>query len=84
MIAGRVQGVGFRYFTRRIAQRIGIVGWVRNLPDGRVEAEAQAGTPDLAVFELELRRGPPGSHVTEFAFTEISDEQDALNRFEAR
>ncbi len=83
-MAGRIQGVGFRYFTRQTAQRLGISGWVRNLPGGRVEAEAQAGTPDLAVFELELRRGPPGSLVTEFASTEISDEQDPVNRFEIR
>lgn len=84
LIAGRVQGVGYRYFTRRAAGPLGVNGWVRNLPDGQVEAEGQ-GPPDaLAAFEAELRRGPPGSLVTEFAVTEISDEADYAKGFAVR
>ena len=41
LISGRVQGVGFRYFTQAAAGREGLHGWVRNLPDGRVEVEAE-------------------------------------------
>jgi acylphosphatase len=57
LVTGRVQGVGFRYFARRVATRLGISGWV-NLPDGGVEAVAD-GSPDaLARFQEELRSGP--------------------------
>ena len=63
-LSGRVQGVGFRWFTRRAAQELGLAGRVRNLPDGRVEVEV-AGDPErLAAFRERLREGPPGSRVT--------------------
>ncbi|MEJ5258710.1 MAG: acylphosphatase [Anaerohalosphaeraceae bacterium] len=45
IFSGRVQGVGFRYTTRRIAERYNLTGWVRNLPDGTVEAVFQ-GSPE--------------------------------------
>ena len=60
-IYGRVQGVGFRAFTRDAAA--GLLGWVRNLPDGRVEAVVRGSDADLARFESELRRGLRGGHV---------------------
>ncbi len=64
-VEGRVQGVGFRWFVRQVAEELEVAGWVRNVPDGRVEAEA-AGTPEqLAAFEERLRQGPPGARVTE-------------------
>jgi acylphosphatase len=72
MIAGKVQGVGFRWFTRRAASELGITGRVHNLPDGRVEAEA-VGTPDeLDAFRERLRQGPAGSRVTHIQEQEIS------------
>ncbi|NLL36633.1 MAG: acylphosphatase [Fretibacterium sp.] len=63
LLTGRVQGVGFRWRAREKAEHLGLTGWVRNLPDGRVEAVFQ-GPPDL-VGEMEawLRRGPLGSQV---------------------
>ncbi|MFP3938859.1 MAG: acylphosphatase [Thermoanaerobaculia bacterium] len=62
-LKGRVQGVGFRAFIRREAERLGLAGWARNAPDGTVEVEA-AGSPDeLAAFEDRLRQGPPAARV---------------------
>ena len=61
LIAGRVQGVGFRYFVREAARRHGVRGDVRNLPDGRVEMRACGD--DLGPFLSEVRRGPAGSRV---------------------
>jgi acylphosphatase len=63
LIGGRVQGVGFRYFTESAAHREGIEGWVRNLPDGRVEVSAQGDEESLDRFERAIRHGPPGAHV---------------------
>lgn len=47
---GRVQGVGFRYTTVRVADRFAVTGWVRNLPDGRVEMVAEAAEDELDRF----------------------------------
>jgi acylphosphatase len=63
LISGRVQGVGFRFFTEASASREGIEGWVRNLPDGRVEVAAQGEAESLGRFERALRHGPPGARV---------------------
>lgn len=62
-IHGRVQGVGFRWWTRRTADSLGIAGSVRNLPDGSVEIVA-AGPPDaLREFEARLQAGPRAASV---------------------
>jgi acylphosphatase len=63
VIAGRVQGVGFRYFTEAAAAREGILGWVRNTRDGRVEISAEGDAEALDRFERSLRHGPPGARV---------------------
>ena len=62
-VVGRVQGVGFRQWTRRTAERLGLSGTVRNLADGSVEVMAR-GTPG-ALVELEgaLKRGPMAARV---------------------
>lgn len=63
-VAGRVQGVGFRWFVVSTAERLHLRGWVRNAPDGSVEVEAEGSA--LAVDDLRrrLEKGPPAAHVT--------------------
>jgi acylphosphatase len=63
IISGRVQGVGFRYFTETTAQREGVAGWVRNLPDRSVEVVAEGDADAVERFERAVRHGPPGARV---------------------
>jgi len=63
LISGRVQGVGFRFFAESAAMREGLHGWVRNLPDGRVEIAAEGDADALERFERHVRHGPPGARV---------------------
>ncbi len=63
LVSGRVQGVGFRYFTARWARRLGLAGFVRNLPDGRVEVVAHGERGALEQLVGALRSGPPGASV---------------------
>jgi acylphosphatase len=81
-ITGRVQGVGFRWFTRRAAGMHGIAGHVMNLPDGTVLCEAEGEQQALDAFVRELRRGPPHAQVLDAALTSIP-EQDS-SAFEIR
>jgi acylphosphatase len=62
-VAGRVQGVGFRWFVLQAAERHAIRGDVRNLPDGRVEIRAVGHAEQLAAFREEATLGPPGARV---------------------
>jgi acylphosphatase len=64
-VHGGVQGVGFRAYTRRQAQRLGIAGWVRNERDGSVEILAEGDNFLLTQFLAEVRNGPPGGFVDE-------------------
>ena len=63
IITGRVQGVGFRYFVARLAREFHLAGWVRNLPDGGVEAFVTGPAGKLKLLEGELRVGPPRAEV---------------------
>ena len=63
VISGRVQGVGFRWFTKDVASREGVTGYVRNLPDGRVEALVEGDADAVTRVERLLRQGPPGARV---------------------
>ena len=58
-IKGRVQGVGFRYFAQDTAQELGLAGWVRNAPDGSVDAYAEGSREALEAWMSRLRQGHP-------------------------
>jgi acylphosphatase len=57
-VSGRVQGVGFRYFTQRKAESLGLGGFVRNRPDGDVELEAQGPEEQVQALLDTVRKGP--------------------------
>jgi acylphosphatase len=76
LISGRVQGVAFRYFTRGEAQRLGLVGWVKNLPDGGVEVRATGSAGALERFRQQLRQGPPGARVDAISESELAAPED--------
>ena len=63
LISGRVQGVGFRHFTTVKARNLGLKGWVKNLPDGRVEAVIQGDPGNIYKMAEILRQGPPSAKV---------------------
>jgi acylphosphatase len=63
-VTGRVQGVGFRWWTRSLATRLGLSGSVRNLDDGSVAVQAQGEEGQLRALEAQLADGPPGARVT--------------------
>jgi acylphosphatase len=77
VVAGRVQGVGFRYFAHAAAAREGITGNVRNLDDGRVEVMAEGEADAVARFERSLRQGPIGARVDDV----LVDLRPATGRF---
>ena len=62
-IRGRVQGVGFRYFVERVAQELGITGWVRNDDDGSVEVYAVGHRAQLSELASRLHEGPRWAEV---------------------
>ncbi|HVG20724.1 MAG TPA: acylphosphatase [Blastocatellia bacterium] len=64
IVRGRVQGVGFRYFAVRAAQKSRVAGTVRNMADGTVEAIVEGTLEAVSDFRRELERGPSYAHVT--------------------
>jgi acylphosphatase len=68
---GYVQGVGFRWTTKRIAQGYEVCGWVRNLADGRVELQVSGEDDEVAAFLGAIRESTLGGHITAEQATEI-------------
>ena len=69
VISGRVQGVAFRYYTRRQAQALGLTGWVRNQPDGRVEVLVEGRDAEVEAMIEWCHHGPPSAMVTNVEIT---------------
>ena len=63
-VSGRVQGIFYRATCQEVAQRLNLCGWVRNAPDGRVEAVAEGPKASVEQLVAWCRRGPPGARVT--------------------
>lgn len=82
LVRGRVQGVGFRWFAMREATRLKLKGYVRNLPDGRVEVCAQGTPAALDVLAAALANGPPAGRVESVEKQELPHETEMGNSFE--
>jgi acylphosphatase len=67
VVSGIVHGVGYRYFSQRAAQRLHLSGYVKNLPDGRVEVYAIGPVDELSKLRSVLEKGPWGASVSEVA-----------------
>lgn len=72
VVHGKVQGVGFRYFTITCAEALAVTGWVRNLPEGTVEVHAEGTEGQLQELAFDLARGPRYARVTKV------DAEDAM------
>ena len=83
LISGRVQGVAFRYYTIEEADRLGVLGWVRNLPDGRVEVVAEGEPERIEAFARWCHRGPALARVDEVKM-ETPEATGEFRRFDIR
>jgi acylphosphatase len=82
LISGRVQGVGYRYATVETANQLGLSGWVRNLPDNRVEAVFEGKREIVEEIVRWCHEGPPAAMVKNVAVE--YGEPEGLQRFEVR
>ena len=80
-VSGTVQGVGYRYFACKVAVRLGLAGYVKNLLDGRVEVYAIGQEEQLVTLGQELKRGPRAASVSEVAEDEAEVEEKYARDF---
>lgn len=72
IVSGRVQGVSYRASTADEARRLGLVGWVKNRPDGSVELEAEGPADAVTRLLAWCDHGPPAAHVTKVVVEDIA------------
>ncbi|HKW40716.1 MAG TPA: acylphosphatase [Gemmatimonadales bacterium] len=84
LVEGRVQGVGFRWYVLRQAQRLGLRGLARNLRDGSVEVIADGADAALLELEQSLQRGPPAAHVARVEKSNVPHEVVIPSAFEIK
>ena len=72
---GYVQGVGFRWTTQRLAHGYDVTGWVRNLPDGRVELQVSGEDEEVAAFLRAIRESALGNHISSERSFEVEIER---------
>ncbi len=82
-VSGHVQGVFFRYETKRNAEKFGVFGWVRNLPDGRVECVFEGEKDDVNKLIEFCKHGPPGAQVSDIKI-EWENYKNEFNIFEIK
>jgi len=82
-VSGLVQGVFFRARTRRKAQELGIKGWVRNLPDGRLEAVFEGEEERVREMLKWAQNGPPGAQISDFQ-AKWEEYEEEFENFEVR
>jgi acylphosphatase len=84
LISGRVQGVGFRWFVHRRAEELGIAGWAKNLPDGRVEVLGTGDERSLSIFDASLKTGPRFAKVENVEKSNCPHELGVYKSFDIR
>lgn len=80
-VIGVVQGVGFRWFVRERARRLGLAGWVRNLADGSVEVAASGEAKQIDLLREELQRGPRGAAVEKLEQVQAAPDEPLSDPF---
>ncbi|MFQ5507940.1 MAG: acylphosphatase [Leptospirillia bacterium] len=75
VVSGRVQGVWFRAFTRGVAEKLGLTGFVKNLADGRVHLVAVGPAAKVSALLDEVKQGPPGSRVDDVSVSDYAGDE---------
>ena len=76
LLSGRVQGVGFRYFVQQKARECQLAGWVKNLPNGKVEIEAEGEEQDINCFIDYLKIGNGYSRTNQLSQSQVQPSAD--------